>query len=122
MPGRQAFDAAIDGVRFDRRPGGEGFGQPARIDRRALRQGRQKGLHLGREPQPAGFAGEVQRTDAGAVARQHEAASGRIPQRDRELAVEVLHEIVAVAVVQVHDHFGVGLRVEDPSLGFQLAA
>ena len=53
-----------------------------------------------------------QRPDAGAIARQHQALASRVPQRDRELAVEVLDERVAVALVQVHDHFGVGLRVE----------
>src|SRR5690606_9090229 len=63
-----------------------------------------------------------ERADAGAVARQHQALAARVPERDRELAVEALDEAVAVAVVEVDDHLGVGAGAEGVALALQLLA
>ena len=61
-----------------------------------------------------------ERTDTSAVAGQQQPAPLGVPQRNRELAVEMADEVIAVLFVQVHDHFGVGLRIETMALAFQL--
>ena len=112
VPRRQALHPFPRGVRIQRRPIAEGLQQPGHGQARVPRQGREQRPRLRGEPQRAAGPAPVQRPDAGAVARQHQPPAFAVPKRDRKLAVEVFDEAVAVAVVQVDDHLGVGTRVE----------
>src|SRR5262249_35204948 len=63
----------------------------ARGERCDLRRKRQRGAALC----------DVQRLDAQAIACEDQQATAAIPQREREHPVEVLHEVVAVFLVEV---------------------
>jgi len=58
-------------------------------------------------PYATGNAGEVEWLDAPPVARQHELPPPRIPQCDREHAVELMQEVEAVILVEMDEHLGV---------------
>ena len=52
----------------------------------------------------------VQGQDAGPISREQQAAAARIPERDRKLSVQGVHEVGARVLVEVHEHFGIGGR------------
>ena len=69
-------------------------------------------LELGSKPQPpAGFRIQ-QRLLAEPIARQHQPLAAIVPQREREHAVELAHELVAQLLVEMHEDLGVALRRE----------
>ena len=63
-----------------------------------------------------------QGTDSRPVPGQHQPLPARIPQGDGELTVEILHEAVAMAVVQVDDDLGVRPGVEHVAGGLEFRA
>ncbi len=63
-----------------------------------------------------------ERTDAGAIPRQHETLELRIPDRDRELAVQMVDESGAVLFVEVNDHLRVGVRAKRVAGRFERGA
>ena len=73
-----------------RRPGGTSPPSPRRADR----------------PRSA----HVERLDPDAVAPEHEAARLRVPEREREHAVELPRDVDALLLVEVGDHLDVGAR------------
>ena len=94
-----------------------------RIDLGAQRAVREQRLHLRAEQQRAVRQRRVeQRPDADAIAHQHEPAARVVPQRDRELAVQVVDEVEAVLLVEMNDRFGVAVRVEDVAALLEVGA
>ena len=69
-------------------------------------------LQLGREGERVSGQPVVQRLDAEAVARQDQALSPRVPDRDREHPAEALGEARPVLLVEVRQDFGVALGAE----------
>ncbi len=122
MAGRQRLDALEYGVWRQGCPVGEDFAQRFRIQTaRHFGQGEQ-GLDLGGKGQTARHASVKQRPDAGAVAGQQQALTRHVPQGEGELAVELIDQRVAVVFIQVHQHFGIGLRGEAMAAALQLGA
>ena len=64
-------------------------------------------FYLRGENQATAFAIKVERLDADAVAREHESFALRVPQRDGEVALDVVHEIEAALFVEVYDRLAV---------------
>ena len=56
---------------------------------------------------PSGELGVVERLDADAVAREREAPRARVPDREREHAVELAHAALAVLLEVVEIDLGV---------------
>jgi hypothetical protein len=54
-----------------------------------------------------------ERADAGAIAREQQPLAGAVPERDRELPVQILDEAIAVTLVEMQDDFGIGIGAED---------
>ena len=83
------------------------------IDLGAQSAMRQQRFHLGAEQDRAVRKRRMeQRPDADAVAHQHEPAARSIPQRDRELPVQLVDEVQPALFVEMHDRFGVAVRAE----------
>ena len=83
---------------------------------------RQQGLHLGGEDHPASLALVKQGLLAGAIAREQQASAALVPNRQREHAVKAIDGAVAQFLVQVDDHFGVGVGLELVAVRHQLFA
>ena len=64
----------------------------------------------------------VDRPHAGAVARQHQALTARVPDGEGEVAVERLDAIGTPLLVEMDDDLGVGRRLEHVAAGDQLGA
>jgi hypothetical protein len=56
--------------------------------------------------------GDEERLDAEPVARQEQRPAPRIPQGKGEHPLEFAHQVLAVLLVEVHDHLGVRMRAE----------
>src|SRR5258708_34895377 len=65
-----------------------------------------------------GNAGEIERLDAQPLAREHEPSATRVPQCDREHAVEVVQEVQSAVLVEMDEHFGVGMVGGEPVPGW----
>ena len=68
----------------------------------------ENGFDLGGEDQTAAGDGVVERLYADAIARKDEAAFVLVPQRDCEVAFELVNEVEAALFVKVDDGFRVG--------------
>ena len=64
----------------------------------------------------------VQRLHPEPVAREQQPLPLRVPEREREHPAEVLDAVVAVLLVEVHDHLGVAARGEPVALRLELGA
>jgi hypothetical protein len=64
-------------------------------------------LQLGGEGEDARGGRVVERLDAEAVAREHQPAPARVPQRDTEHAAQLVHEARPALLVEVHEHLRV---------------
>ena len=122
MPGRQRLDAGERRARRDGAPEGGDLGETDGVEFGAHQARREQALGLRGEHQPVAAARIEQRSDADAVAREHQAPLGGVPERDRELAVELGDEVEAELLVGVDDDFGVGLRVEPVACGHEALA
>ncbi len=69
---------------------------------------RHDGLELRGEQKRIAKVGIVKRLDAHAIARDEEAAAGRIPQREGKHPLELVHALRAEFFVRVDDHFRIG--------------
>ena len=92
-----------------------------RVERGAHEAAGDQRLDLGGEGEAVRGVGAVERLDAHAVARQHEAAVGAVPERDREHPAQVAHEVGAVLLVEVHDRLRVALGRERVAARGQVA-
>jgi hypothetical protein len=72
----------------------------------------EQGLDLGGEGQPAAGPGPVQGLDPEPVASQVQGPGPHVPQRDREDAVQALHEPRPLLLVKVGDDLAVGARAQ----------
>src|SRR2546421_12535660 len=68
---------------------------------------REDGFYLRGENHATALLIKVERLDADAVAREHESFALRVPQRDGEVALDVVHEIEAALFVEVYDRLAV---------------
>src|SRR5947209_4585844 len=75
-------------------------------DRRML----QDRLDFRSEDEPAVLLIEVKRLYAGAIARQHQPFTIRVPDRDSEIAFNVVDEIEAALFVEMQNGFGIRAR------------
>lgn len=78
----------------------------------ALPRAGQQRLDFRGEQQPLALAGVEQRQNADPIPNQQQALAVFVPQRDGELAVQVLDEIIAILLVVMDDDFGVAVRAE----------
>jgi len=60
--------------------------------------------------------------DPGPVTRQNQTPATLIPQSDRELSVEVLHELESVLLIEMNDDFSIRVRVEAVSTALEFRA
>ena len=108
MAGPQLLDALEHRLRRHHAPEGEGLGKAERVESpRQRRIAGEERLDLAREPQAAAALAQMQRLDAVAVAREHQRAVARVPQRDGELAIEARERPLAPGLVGAHDDLGV---------------
>src|SRR5690606_1103943 len=63
-----------------------------------------------------------ERQDSRTVTHQQQALAISVPERERELAVQLLDEAIAELLVQMDDDLGIGARIEAVPLGFERAA
>ena len=77
---------------------------------------REERLDLRGKRHARAVAVDEQRLLAGTIARQREGAVTRVPDAEREHAVERVDGLVAALFEEVHDDFGVGVRAEDVAL------
>ena len=112
VAGRDFKNALKQGVGAARRPEGEDLIQRRRRDAGRFRQQGQQRLDFRSEQQPLALAGVEQRQDADPIPNQQQALAVGVPQRDGELAVQVLHEIVAILLVGMDDDLGVAVGAE----------
>src|SRR5262249_53252417 len=63
--------------------------------------------------------GIIQRFDADAISGKQQSPGSLIPDRKTEHAAKLYHGLFTVFLVEMHNHFGVGLRLEDMSLGLE---
>src|SRR5262249_50472587 len=61
-----------------------------------------------------GNAGEIERLDAESIACEHEPSATRVPQCDREHAVELVQKVEAAVLVQMDEYFSVGMVCGEP--------
>ena len=55
------------------------------------------------ENKPALLLVKIERFDPGAIAREHQPFAIRIPQSDREIALDVVHKIETALFIQMED-------------------
>ena len=98
------------------------LGEPRIIEARRHDSRFEQCLHFGTERHAARGGGEVERLDAGAIARQQQPFRLAIPQRVREDSVEARDTGVAFERVKVQHHLGVAVRAELHTLLFEVGA
>ena len=81
--------------------------EATRIQPQRTIENRLERFHLGSEKQSAPIADVKQGADSQSVSNQQQALSCVIPQRDRELSIEVLYESIPVCFVRVDYGFSV---------------
>ena len=109
--GRQELaDAAEERLVTGGRAGREELGQRRLIRPRLNQPALEDGLDLGGEDEAVADAGVVKRLHAEAIAREEEAAAGRVPDREGEHAAQPLDAGIAPLLVGVDDRLGVGAR------------
>ena len=117
MPGRELADVAEDRVRRRDRVEGE-----ERLERVEVDLAARQRPQLRREAQLVAAVPVVERLDPVAVAREHEAAPPRVPDRDREHPAQPLGEAEPVLLVEVDERLGVAARAELVPGALELAA
>ena len=120
-PGRQRPHALECCARRQRRPVSEDFGERLEIDSARHLGQREQRLDFGSEQESSCGLGVEQRPDAGAVAGEHQSPLLGVPQRDRELPVQVVNKTFAVLLVKVNDDFRVRMGVKLMALSGQFA-
>jgi hypothetical protein len=80
------------------------------------------GFEFRGESQPAAVIKIIERLDAGPIAVQPQFTVPRIPQRDREHAVEVIDEAFAPLEIRPQQHFGIRMGAERMAQFFEFAA
>src|SRR5215813_12796605 len=78
----------------------------------------QNGFYLGRKYEPPVMVIEVKRLDPGAVARQHQAFTICVPERNRIIAFDLMNEIESQFFVEMQDGFRIGAGGVDVSMRF----
>src|SRR5690606_22929670 len=86
---------------------------------RALRQRRQDRLHLGAEQQAGAVLGAEERQDARPVPGEDQPAARAVPERERELAMELPYEVQAVVFVERDEDFRIGTGPESVAPAFE---
>ena len=107
VPGRQLARLAED--REGRRDEVEG---EVGLERVEVDLSSRQGAELRREAQLALFVPVVERLDAEAVAREHEPALARVPDRHGEHTAQAGGEVEPVLLVEMGDHLGVAVARE----------
>src|SRR5262249_59766963 len=72
----------------------------------------EQALELRAPQQPPAQLGDVERLDAGAIAREYETPAARVPEGEREHPVETLDGAHPLLFVEMRDHFHVRARAE----------
>src|SRR5438132_9190625 len=62
------------------------------------------------------------RANADPVAREHQAAARGVPQRNRELAVQLVDEVASLLLVEMDERLGVAAGLEDMPAVFEIGA
>ena len=84
---------------------------------------RQQRLHLGAEENRAvGQRGMEHRANADPVAREHQPAARGVPQRNRELAVQLGDEVESLLLVEMDERFSVAAGLEDMPAAVEIGA
>ena len=60
--------------------------------------------------------------NADPVAREHQAAARGVPQRNRELAVQLVDEVASLLLVEMDERLGVAAGLEDMPAVFEIGA
>ena len=107
MPGLELAHLAED-----RQRPGNGVEREERVERVEVDLAARKRPQLGGELDLAADVAVVERLDPVGVAREHEPAALRVPERDGEHAPQPLGEARAVLLVKVDEHLGVAVRRE----------
>ena len=107
MPGLELAHLAED-----RQRPGNGVEGEERVERVEVDLAARQRPQLGGELDLAADVAVVERLDPVRVAREHEPAALRVPERDGEHAAQPLGEALAVLLVQVDEHLGVAARRE----------
>jgi hypothetical protein len=121
-PGGELVDSRVQGVRARHDQVRQVGGQRALVDARHDRRVREQRLDLRGEQQAPVDVRPVQRLLAQPVTAQQQPAVARIPEREREHAVQVVHEGLPAPFVEVQDHLGVARRPERRALALQIAS
>ena len=116
-PGRQLADLPEDRERRRDRVEGE-----ERLERVEIELALRQRVELRGERELAADVAVVERLDPEAVAREHEPAARRVPDRDREHPAQPLGEPEPPLLVGVDDRLGVGVRAEPVPGALELAA
>jgi hypothetical protein len=123
MRGRQLVDVLVQRLRRGHVAVAQEVVERGAVDREPLAgAGGLDGFELGREREAAAVVEVVERLDPRPVSVELQAALARVPERDREHAVEVLDEAVVPLQVGVEHHLGVGFRAEFPATAAELGA
>jgi len=81
--------------------------------------GREQRADLRTEVELIVLARPMQRADADAIAGEEQRALPQVHQGERELALQMLEQALAVLLVEMDDILGIGMRAEDVTLGLQ---
>ena len=120
MSRRDRLHALEHGAPSAEREEGEEMVEPARIGPRRDGSGSDQRLDLGAEIEAVALPRNEQGTDPHAIARKQHDATAQVDQRKSELALQAVDELLAVLLIEMHDHFGIGARCEDVPLRFQV--
>ena len=88
---------------------------------RAVESGCEEALQLGAEKQPPAAEGVMERLDAEAIARDHEAALPRVPEREGEHAAQPGGAARSELLVEMDDDLGVAVRREAMTTSLEIA-
>ena len=117
MPGRQ-----LAGLAKDRQRGRDRVEGEERLERVEVDLPARQRAQLGGELEPVRVRAVVERLDPVAVAREHEATSRRVPERDREHPAQAPREGGPFLLVEVDEHLGVAVRGEAVAGALELRA
>ena len=122
LAGQQAADAPVDRPRGGHGEPREVVGDGDGIDLARGEAGRQQGVQLRGEQQPAAVLADVERLDAQRVAGEEEALLRAVPDGEGEHAPQPRQAGLAPAGVGGQQHLRVALRAEHPAARGQLVA
>jgi len=120
--GRQRANTGKEGVRLGYAAEQEESRVPCRVGCRSDLAARLERLDLRSDAYRLAVVGDVKRLDAEGIAGEQQAAAAVVPEREGEHATQPRDHAHAVALIEMQQNLGVGLRSKDPALGFQFGA